>query len=66
MSAVELLRHYEDRLPQEEKKQLFDDIPGTGLGLVISKRCAELHGGSIQVKSSPGEGTTFTVRIPAW
>ena len=42
------------------------DIPGTGLGLVISKRCAGLHGGSIQVRSRPGEDTTFTVRIPAW
>ena len=42
------------------------DIPGTGLGLVIIKLCVDLHGGSIQVKSSPGEGSTFIVRIPAW
>jgi signal transduction histidine kinase len=42
------------------------DIPGTGLGLVIIKCCADLPRGSIQVKSAPGEGTTFTVRVPAW
>lgn len=40
------------------------DIPGTGLGLVIVKRCTELHGGSISVNSAVGEGTTFTVKLP--
>ena len=42
------------------------DTPGTGLGLVIAKRCADIHGGSISVVSAPGEGTTFTVRVPAY
>jgi signal transduction histidine kinase len=40
------------------------DRPGTGLGLVIVKRCVELHGGKIQIKSQPGEGTEVTVRLP--
>ena len=62
-------------IPDKDLPHLFEafhrgsnvgDIPGTGLGLVIIKRCAELHRGSIQVKSTPGAGTTFTVRIPAW
>jgi len=39
-------------------------IPGTGLGLVISKAIAEAHGGSISVRSEPGAGTCFTVRLP--
>jgi signal transduction histidine kinase len=37
---------------------------GSGLGLTISKRLAELHGGSLTIKSTPGEGTTVTVVIP--
>jgi PAS domain S-box-containing protein len=63
-------------IPPEERKQLFDRffrtaaatknaIPGTGLGLVISKAIVEAHRGLIEVESVPGEGTTFSVRLPA-
>jgi PAS domain S-box-containing protein len=38
---------------------------GTGLGLPLAKRLAELHGGSLQVNSQRGYGTTVTVIIPA-
>jgi signal transduction histidine kinase len=38
--------------------------PGAGLGLAICKWTAEAHGGSIEVQSKPGRGTTFTVSLP--
>ena len=40
-------------------------IAGTGLGLTIVKRCVDLHCGSIVVSSQVGQGTTFTIRLPA-
>ncbi len=38
--------------------------PGSGLGLVIAKRCVDLHCGTIRCDSEPGRGTTFTVTLP--
>jgi len=39
-------------------------LQGTGIGLVISRRLAEVMGGSIRVKSVPGEGSSFILKLP--
>ncbi len=60
-------------IPEADQKRLFqafhrgsnvEQIPGTGLGLLIVQRCVELHGGEISFTSVEGQGTTFTVRLP--
>jgi PAS domain S-box-containing protein len=61
-------------IPPDEVTHLFESfhrasnvgaIQGTGLGLAIVKNAVEKHGGAIEVKSALGEGTSFTVRLPA-
>lgn len=47
------------------RRAIEDQIHGTGLGLNLVKSIVEAHGGTITVRSAPGEGTVFTVRLPA-
>lgn len=60
-------------IPPADQEWLFNafhrgrnvgDRPGTGLGLVIVKRCVDLHGGKIAVETGVGQGTAMTVRLP--
>jgi two-component system NtrC family sensor kinase len=58
-------------IPEELQKKVFDPFfttkekeKGTGLGLWISYSIIEKMGGTIDLKSKPGEGTTFTVKLP--
>ena len=48
------------RLPTEENM----NIPGTGLGLFLCKEIANRHGGDITVRSKPGVGSEFTLKLP--
>jgi GAF domain-containing protein len=59
----------------EDQAQLFEEFKqvgrdgarkaeGTGLGLALTKKFVELHGGAIRVQSAPGAGATFTVSLP--
>jgi PAS domain S-box-containing protein len=62
-------------IPDSDQERLFNAFQrggnvggrhGTGLGLVIVKRCVDLHGGRLKLTSKIGEGTVVTVRVPAF
>jgi len=42
------------------------DVPGTGLGLALVREIAELHGGSVAVRSAVGAGSVFTLWVPCF
>jgi signal transduction histidine kinase/tetratricopeptide (TPR) repeat protein len=62
-------------IPEEEQRRIFEKfyrvpskenraISGTGLGLSLVAHIAEAHGGGVEVQSRPGEGSTFSIRLP--
>ena len=62
MSREYLSRIYES-FSREENTQM-DSVQGTGLGMTIVKNLVDMMGGTIEVESAPGEGSTFTVVVP--
>jgi signal transduction histidine kinase len=62
-------------IPAREQRRIFDKfyrvpskenhaISGTGLGLALVAHIANAHGGSVEVESAPGKGSTFSIALP--
>ena len=73
--AVFTIRDRGIGIPDADQARLFNAFQrggnvgarhGTGLGLVIVKRCVDLHGGRLQLTSKVAEGTTVTVNVPVF
>jgi signal transduction histidine kinase len=71
-ATVEVVDHGSG-IPPEDQQLIFEKFgrvrgtsskPGTGLGLYIARAIAEAHGGTLDVKSEPGEGSTFALNLP--
>jgi signal transduction histidine kinase len=43
----------------------YRDYPGTGIGLAIVQKSVERMGGSVELRSAPGKGSTFSIKLRA-
>jgi len=70
-----VVRDYGMGMSEEDQRALFEPfqratpakdtaIPGAGLGLYVVHRLVRAHGGCIDVASSPGQGASFSVKLP--
>ena len=73
--AVIQVTDYGVGIAREEQAPIFENfyrmltpesklIPGAGLGLTLVAHVAKAHGGSVEVQSTPGEGSTFSIHLP--
>jgi len=73
--AVVAVRDHGIGIPRHEQARVFErfhrvptglvhDVKGSGLGLAIVRHIVEAHGGRLHLVSAPGEGSTFTLRLP--
>jgi signal transduction histidine kinase len=64
-------------IPPEERERIFEkfarvetglvhDVKGAGLGLSLVDMLVRAHHGTVEVDSTPGEGSTFTILLPVW
>jgi signal transduction histidine kinase len=56
-------------MPPEVRERIFDPFytskqGGTGLGLALTRKIVEAHGGQLELDSAPGNGTQFVVTLP--
>lgn len=69
-SVVLCFRDNGPGIPLVERERVFDafhrlaKISGSGLGLALARRIAELHGGTLRISASSPDGTTFELRLP--
>jgi signal transduction histidine kinase len=71
--ACVTVRDHGPGIPREQQGLIFEKFgranvgggkPGTGLGLFIARSIAEAHGGSLAIRSAPGQGAAFTLELP--